>query len=59
MVLHSRDAYAEIPADWRDAEFTDIPEDTAAKAKLERLGYKSLDEKLGRRFIRLWQCSNS
>ena len=40
----------EIPADWRDAEFTDIPEDTAAKAKLERLGYKSLDEKLAERF---------
>ncbi|WP_271077998.1 L,D-transpeptidase family protein [Aurantiacibacter sp. MUD61] len=39
-----------IPAGWGDIEFTDIPEDTAAKAEMERLGYKSLDEKLAERF---------
>ncbi|MBX7457664.1 L,D-transpeptidase family protein [Qipengyuania sp. 1NDH17] len=39
-----------IPASWSDAEYTDIPEDTAAKAKLERMGYKSLDERLAERF---------
>ena len=39
-----------IPASWSDLEFTDMPEDTAAKAKLEKMGYKSLDEKLAERF---------
>ncbi|MDG5748513.1 L,D-transpeptidase family protein [Qipengyuania sp. XHP0207] len=39
-----------IPASWSDAEYTDIPEDTAAKAELDRLGYKSLDERLAERF---------
>ena len=39
-----------IPASWSDAEYTDIPEDTAAKAELERMGYKSLDERLAERF---------
>ena len=39
-----------IPASWSEAEYVDIPEDTAAKAKLERMGYKSLDERLAERF---------
>ncbi|MBH5322480.1 L,D-transpeptidase family protein [Aurantiacibacter sediminis] len=39
-----------IPAGWGDIEFTDIPEDTAAKAEMDNLGYKSLDEKLAERF---------
>ena len=39
-----------IPASWSDAAYTDMPEDVAEKAKLERLGYKSLDEKLAERF---------
>ncbi len=39
-----------IPASWSDAEYTDIPEDTAAKAELDRMGYKSLDERLAERF---------
>ncbi|APE28589.1 L,D-transpeptidase family protein [Aurantiacibacter gangjinensis] len=39
-----------IPASWGDAEYVDIPEDTAAKAEMVRLGYKSLDERLAERF---------
>lgn len=39
-----------IPADWADAEYTDIPDDAPEQAKLERLGYKSLDERLAERF---------
>ena len=39
-----------IPASWADAEYSDIPEDVAEKAKLEKLGYKSLDERLAERF---------
>ncbi|WP_128892456.1 L,D-transpeptidase family protein [Erythrobacter sp. HKB08] len=39
-----------IPASWGEQDYTDIPEDTAEKAKLERLGYKSLDERLAERF---------
>ncbi|RJY10188.1 murein L,D-transpeptidase [Aurantiacibacter aquimixticola] len=39
-----------IPASWGDAEYYDIPEDTGAKAEMERLGYKSLDERLAERF---------
>ena len=39
-----------IPASWSDAEYVDIPEETAAKAELERMGYKSLDERLAERF---------
>ncbi|WP_247711597.1 L,D-transpeptidase family protein [Qipengyuania aurantiaca] len=39
-----------IPASWSDAQYVDIPEDTAAKAELERMGYKSLDERLAERF---------
>ncbi|GMN12465.1 L,D-transpeptidase family protein [Altererythrobacter sp. MTPC7] len=39
-----------IPDDWGDLEFTDMPESTADKAEMERLGYTSLDEKLAERF---------
>ena len=39
-----------IPDSWADATYTDIPESTEAKAELERLGYKSLDERLAERF---------
>ena len=39
-----------IPASWGDAEYEDIPEDTAAKAEMDRLGYKSIDERLAERF---------
>ncbi|WP_291178183.1 L,D-transpeptidase family protein [Erythrobacter sp.] len=39
-----------IPASWGDATYTDMPEDVAEKAKLQRLGYKSLDERLAERF---------
>ena len=39
-----------IPASWSDIEFYDIPEDPEAKAEMERLGYKTLDEKLAERF---------
>ncbi|QZD92440.1 L,D-transpeptidase family protein [Qipengyuania xiapuensis] len=39
-----------IPASWGETEYTDIPEDPEGKAALERLGYKSLDERLAERF---------
>lgn len=39
-----------IPADWGQLAFEEIPEDPAAKAEMERLGYTSLDEKLAERF---------
>jgi lipoprotein-anchoring transpeptidase ErfK/SrfK len=39
-----------IPASWGDATYTDMPEDVSEKAKLQRLGYKSLDERLAERF---------
>lgn len=39
-----------IPASWSETEYTDIPESTAEQAKLERMGYKSLDERLAERF---------
>ena len=39
-----------IPENWAQTDYTDMPEDTAAKAKLDRLGYKSLDERLAERF---------
>ncbi len=39
-----------IPASWAETNYSEIPEDPAAKAKLERLGYKSLDERLAERF---------
>ncbi|MBX7540344.1 L,D-transpeptidase family protein [Qipengyuania sp. GH29] len=39
-----------IPASWSSAEYVDIPEDPEGMAKLESLGYKSLDERLAERF---------
>ena len=39
-----------IPENWGDADYEAILEDTAAKAKMERLGYTSLDERLAERF---------
>ncbi|NNC52082.1 MAG: murein L,D-transpeptidase [Erythrobacter sp.] len=39
-----------IPVSWGDAEYRSIPEETAAKAEMESLGYRSLDERLAERF---------
>ncbi|MBQ95422.1 MAG: murein L,D-transpeptidase [Actinobacteria bacterium] len=39
-----------IPASWGEESYIDMPEDVAEKAKLERLGYSSLDERLAERF---------
>lgn len=39
-----------IPASWGDQSYTDMPEDVAEKAKLKRMGYTSLDERLAERF---------
>ena len=39
-----------IPANWANTEYTDMPEEVEAKAELQRLGYKSLDERLAERF---------
>ncbi len=39
-----------IPASWSDADYTDMPEEVAEKAELDRLGYTSLDERLAERF---------
>ena len=39
-----------IPASWGSDTYTDIPDDTAAQAELDRMGYKSLDERLAERF---------
>ena len=39
-----------IPANWSEINYADMPESTADKAKMERLGYKSIDEKLAERF---------
>lgn len=39
-----------VPQSWAEATFTAIPEDNAAKAELETMGYTSLDEKLAERF---------
>ena len=39
-----------IPASWGEESYIDMPEDVAEKAKLERLGYASLDERLAERF---------
>ncbi|MEZ5679725.1 MAG: L,D-transpeptidase family protein [Erythrobacter sp.] len=39
-----------IPASWGEAKYGDLPEDVAEKAKLDRLGYASLDERLAERF---------
>ncbi|WP_247711099.1 L,D-transpeptidase family protein [Qipengyuania vesicularis] len=39
-----------IPASWGDAGFVEMPEEPEGKAKLDRLYYTSLDEKLAERF---------
>ncbi|ANY20552.1 Putative L,D-transpeptidase YkuD [Tsuneonella dongtanensis] len=39
-----------IPDDWGTLEYRDIPEEAAEQAKLERLTYETLDEKLAERF---------
>ncbi|NVD43678.1 murein L,D-transpeptidase [Altererythrobacter sp. HHU K3-1] len=39
-----------VPQNWAQISYTDIPESTEAKAELQRLGYKSIDEKLAERF---------
>jgi lipoprotein-anchoring transpeptidase ErfK/SrfK len=39
-----------IPASWGETDYTDMPEDVAEKAELDRLGYASLDERLAERF---------
>ena len=39
-----------IPQSWGETAYTAMPEDVAEKAKLDRLGYTSLDERLAERF---------
>ena len=39
-----------IPEDWGAIDYVDVPDDPAEQAKLDRLGYESLDEKLAERF---------
>ncbi|GMM93834.1 L,D-transpeptidase family protein [Qipengyuania sp. MTN3-11] len=39
-----------IPTSWGEQRYYEIPDDPAAQAEMERLGYKSLDEKLAERF---------
>ncbi len=39
-----------IPTEWGSYEFTKIPDEAAEQAKMERLGYNTLDEKLAERF---------
>ena len=39
-----------IPASFAQEQFEDIPDSAEAKAKMDRLGYTSLDEKLAERF---------
>lgn len=39
-----------IPADWGSLEYARTPDEAADQAKMERLGYQSLDEKLAERF---------
>lgn len=39
-----------IPADWGQKDYYEIPDDPAEQAKMQRLGYTSLDEKLAERF---------
>lgn len=39
-----------IPADWANDEYYATPDDPADQAKMERLGYVSLDERLAERF---------
>ena len=39
-----------IPEDWGTAQYREVPEEPADQAKLQRLGYESLDERLAERF---------
>jgi lipoprotein-anchoring transpeptidase ErfK/SrfK len=39
-----------IPDDWGDRQYRKLPEDPAEQAKLQILGYESLDERLAERF---------
>lgn len=39
-----------IPADWGQGDYFAVPEEPADQAKMERLGYSSLDERLAERF---------
>ena len=39
-----------IPESWGQLEFAAVPEEPADQAKMEKLGYESLDEKLAERF---------
>ncbi|WP_340587853.1 L,D-transpeptidase family protein [Erythrobacter alti] len=39
-----------IPASWANLEFTEIPDDPAEQAAMERMSYESLDEKVAERF---------
>ena len=39
-----------IPADWGTLDYAKIPDKPADQARMERLGYESLDEKLAERF---------
>ncbi|MEO0063575.1 MAG: hypothetical protein RLZZ08_2135 [Pseudomonadota bacterium] len=39
-----------IPADWGQTPYVPIPDDPAAQARMTRLGYASLDERLAERF---------
>lgn len=39
-----------IPETWRALAFTPVPDDPAAQAEMERLGYENLTEKLAERF---------
>ena len=39
-----------IPEEWGSIAFQPVPEDPAAQAQMQRLGYESLDEKLAERF---------
>jgi lipoprotein-anchoring transpeptidase ErfK/SrfK len=39
-----------IPEDWGTTQYREVPEEPADQAKLQRLGYESLDERLAERF---------
>ena len=39
-----------IPESWAQLEFTEVPEEPEDQAKMDRLGYASVDEKLAERF---------
>ncbi len=39
-----------IPSDWGDRQYRDVPDSPAEQAKLQRLGYENLDERIAERF---------